>query len=133
MTTNIRVIFPGTKVDFHTQEDLNKINLPDCNIDIVSAKGGPETISSRYEEVLAIPGTLERIVQAENEGVHAVVIDCMGDPGVEQGRELVQIPIIGPSRTAMHIASTLGNRFAVITMAEAVNPLVRQQARFYNL
>jgi allantoin racemase len=57
----------------------------------------------------------------------------MGDLGVEQGRELVQIPVIGPSRTAMHIASTLGDRFAVITMAEAVNPLIRQQAKLYNL
>ena len=52
MTKHIRIIFPGSKVDFHTQEDLNKINLPDCNIDIISAKVGPETISSRCEEVL---------------------------------------------------------------------------------
>lgn len=133
MTTHIRVIFPGSKIDFHTQDDLNKINLSGCTIDIVSAKSGPETISSRCEEVLAIPGTLEQIVQAENEGSHAVVIDCMGDPGVEQGRELVKIPVVGPSRTAMHVASTLGDRFAVITMAAAVNPLVRQQAKLNNL
>lgn len=130
---HIRIIFPGSKTNYHTLDDLKNLNLKNIKIDIVNAEVGPETIANRCEEALAIPGTLQQIVRAEKEGVDAVVIDCMGDPGVEQGRELVNIPIIGPSRTSMHIASTLGERFAVITMAEAVNPLVKQQARIFNL
>jgi allantoin racemase len=133
MSAHIRVIFPGRKADFHTQEHLKDFKSCDFKVDIVHAQVGPETIASRYEEALAIPGTLQQICRAEKEGVDAVVIDCMGDPGVEQGRELVRIPVIGPSRISMHVASTLGERFAVITMAEAVNPLVRQQARLFNL
>lgn len=130
---HIRIIFPGSKANYHTLDDLKKLNFSNLKIDIVNAEVGPETISNRCEEALAIPGTLQQIVRAEKEGVDAIVIDCMGDPGVEQGRELVNIPVIGPSRTSMHIASTLGERFAVITMAEAVNPLVKQQAKLFNL
>lgn len=129
----IRIVFPGTSTDFHTQEHLDQIRPSDVTLDIVSARIGPHTIASRYEEAVAIPGTIEQIVLAEQSGVDAVVIDCMGDPGVEQGRELVSIPVIGPSRVAMHVAGILGERFAVITMAEAVNPLVYQQARLYQI
>jgi allantoin racemase len=129
----IRIIFPGLNANFHTKQDIKFLEHDDIHIDIVHSDVGPDSISSRAEEVLAIPGTLQKIVAAEKAGIDAVVIDCMGDPGVAQGRELVSIPVVGPSQTAMSVAATLGDRFAVITMAEAVNPLVRQQARAYFL
>lgn len=129
----IRIIFPGVNPNFHTIADIKHLIREDVEIDVAHTDIGPYSISSRSEEAFAVPGTLQKIVAAEREGIDAVVIDCMGDPGVAQGRELVKIPVIGPSQAAMHVASILGERFAVITMAEAVNPLVWQQAKMYRL
>lgn len=129
----IRIISPVTNTEFHTMANIKELIRPDVDVDIVNISEGPYYISSRTDEALSVPGTLHHIVLAEKEGVDAVVIDCMGDPGVPQGREVVSIPVIGPSQCSMHVASTLGEKFAVITMSEKVNPLVRQQAKIFNL
>lgn len=62
--TYIRITFPGSKKDFHTEKDLKRFNLVGVKLDIMSSTVGPETIASRYEETLAIPGTLQQIVHA---------------------------------------------------------------------
>jgi allantoin racemase len=58
-------------------------------------------------------------VEAEKEGVDAVVSNCMDDPGVEAAREMVSIPVIGPCETSMHFAAMLGHRFSIIGVMEA--------------
>lgn len=133
MIIRIRLIFPGVNTNLYSSASLNYFKSREFEVEIAYSQAGPATIASRYEGAIAIPGVLQQISLAEKEGADAVVVDCMGDPGVEEGRELVHIPVIGPSQTAMHVASTLGERFAVITMTDSVNPLVRQHARLRHL
>jgi allantoin racemase len=58
-------------------------------------------------------------VEAQKDGVDAVISNCMDDPGVEAAREWVSIPVIGPAETSMHIATMLGHRFSIIGVLEA--------------
>jgi allantoin racemase len=67
-------------------------------------------------------------VKAEKEGVDAVIIDCMADPGLDAAREMVTIPVVGPAETAMHVASMLGHRFSVITILDQVAPMFDRHA-----
>ena len=46
-----------------------------------------------------------KVRAAEAEGMDAVIIDCMADPGLDPARELASIPIIGPAQAAMHLAA----------------------------
>lgn len=57
---------------------------------------------------------LHQIVETEQDQADAIIIDCMEDPAVEEGRRLVNIPVIGPGHAAMNLASVLGYRFSVL-------------------
>ena len=126
----IRVVVPVTTEAFaeNALRHYSSAARPDTELSIVHLDKGPASIESAYEAALAVPDTVARIVQAEKEGVEAVVCDCMGDPGVEEARELVSIPVIGPGETAMHVAAMLGHRFCVVHPLERMNPLFDHHA-----
>ena len=61
-----------------------------------------------------LPEILQQITEAEQDKADAVIIDCMEDPGVEEGRRLVNIPVIGPGHAAMTLAAALGYKFSIL-------------------
>lgn len=92
----------------------------DTEMSLATLDRGPASIECRYDEALAVPDVVAKIVQAEQDGVDAVIVDCMGDPGVEAAREKVCVPVIGPAESSMHVASMLGHRFSVVTVVDAL-------------
>ena len=67
-----------------------------------------------------LPEILQQMLEAEQSGMDAVIVDCMEDPGVEEGRRLVDIPVIGPGHAALNLAVTLGYRFSILYPLEQV-------------
>ena len=55
------------------------------------------------------------------------------DLGVDGGRSLVDIPVVGPCEAMFHIAAQLGDRFGVICYHESVIPRQITQTRFYGM
>lgn len=126
----IRVIAPLTSKEFEamTLEELSPAARPDTEISVVALDKGPASIESAYEEALAVPDTVAKIVQAEKDGVDAVIIDCMGDPGLDAAREVVSIPVVGPAESSMHIAAMLGHKFSVVTVLDRLIPFFDHHA-----
>ena|SRR5687768_8634458 len=60
------------------------------------------------------PEILEQVMMAERSGMDAVIVDCMEDPGVEEARRLVRIPVVGPGHAAMSLAAMLSYRFSIL-------------------
>ena len=56
---------------------------------------------------------LAAVVQGERDGFDAVVIACCSDPGLEDAKELVSIPVTAPMEAAVATGLALG-RLAVI-------------------
>jgi len=81
---------------------------------------GPSTIESMTDEYEYIPGVLEVVTYAEENGYDAVVTGCFGDPGIDAARELVTIPVVAPGETSMLVAAMLGYQFSIITPLESV-------------
>lgn len=98
-------------------------------IDIVDIEEGPISIESAYEEYLSIPGTVERVVQAEKDGYDGVILGCYGDPGIDAIREMVKIPVVGPGETSMVMAAMLGHKFSIITVMGSVVPSLEKLAK----
>ena len=127
---NIRVICPVTSrkiVDITSQQYIAAAR-PDAQISVVTLESGTPSIESRYERALAAPGVVARAIEAENQGIHAVVADCMEDPGVDEAREMVSIPVVGPAETAMHVAAMLGQQFSIVTVLDSLIPILQAQA-----
>lgn len=130
---HIRVVTPITTPGFTAASDFEPLARPDTTVSQLEIEAGPASIESHFDEALALPDTIAKILAAAREGVDAVVIDCMGDPGMEAGREATDILVLGPAQTAMHLAALLGHRFSIVTVLDAVVPLLEDLAGKYGL
>src|SRR5437016_14656805 len=72
-------------------------------------------------------------LQPEREGFDAAVPLGTLDLGVDGGRSLVDIPIIGPCEAMFHIAAQLGDRFGIICYHESTIPRQIVQTRLYGM
>jgi len=134
-TIRVRIVIPvvGEKWVAHVMEAYSRFTRPGTQISTVTLDKGPFSIESGYDEALAVPNLLFKVRTAQEEGMDAVLIDCMGDPGLEPAREAVFIPVIGPAQISMHLAAALAHRFSVITVLKQTIPLVQRQLQGYGL
>ena len=107
---------------------MNGIRLSHSKLD-----NGPASIESTFDEALAQPDTLIKILEAEQEGCDAVVINCLGDPALNPAREIVNIPVVGPCQAAMHLANMLGDNFAIVSVLDNVRLLLEHLSAKYGL
>lgn len=99
---------------------------PGVEVGMAENANGPASIESAYEEYLSVPGAFEVARTAEADGYDAIILGCFGDPGLDGLREIVGVPVVGPCEAAMHVACTLGHRFGIVTVLDAVvGPLWR--------
>jgi allantoin racemase len=117
----MRIAYVGPK---HREAALQAFVSPGVTVEARPADRGPASIESLWEEYLSVPGFMEKAVELEREGFDAIVHGCFADPGVDAGRELVSIPVLGSGATSMLVAANLGHRFSIITVLEnVVRPL----------
>ncbi len=133
MTTRIRLITPHITPRPQKLEWLADLAGLGIELSAVNLETGPTSIESEYDAALAAPYVVGRAVEARKDGIDAVVIDCMGDPGLHPAREAVTIPVIGPGETALHVAAMLGQRTGFITVLERIRPLIRARAAIYGI
>ena len=129
----IELITPIVTRGVRTLDDVEPLVRDGLSITHSLLDRGPSSIESRFDEALALPDTVKRALQAEINGASAIVIDCMGDPGLHACREAVSIPVLGAGQTAMHLAGLLGHRFAFITVLDRIRPLVEDLIAAYGL
>lgn len=122
----IRVVTPIVSGGFRDDTPLQGAVPADCELSQVFLRNGPESVESAVDEVLAGPGVIDAALNAESDGVDAIVIDCMLDPALDAAREAVSIPVIGCGEAAMKAAAAQGP-FSVVTV------LQRQERDFRSL
>ena len=130
---HVRIVAPITTFGFRHDDALRSMELPGVVISASQITKGPGSIESEYEAAMSVPDTVARIIEAEREGADAVVIDCMGDPGLRAAREVVRIPVLGPAQTSMHVAAMLGHKFSVITVLRRLHPSFENAATLHGL
>lgn len=131
MSVHIRVVTPIIPTGLTQPSDFEGILGGDDHLSYVEIDRGAASIETELDEMLSAPDTVAKIIAAEAEGVDAVVIDCMGDPGLHAARECVRIPVLGPCETAMNLACTLGHRFSVLAVTGNMRVRFDNQARLY--
>ncbi|SHJ24462.1 allantoin racemase [Dethiosulfatibacter aminovorans DSM 17477] len=87
---------------------------PGTEFDIKYLDFGSESVESVTEQSFAVPEILRIAKKSEEEGFDGIFIDCFADPGVFPSREIVRIPVVGGFIPSMALASTLGERIAIL-------------------
>ncbi len=134
MTFHVRLLTPHVTPRPQKLRELAGLDavLP-VTFSHVGLREGPASIESAFDDALAAPGVVAAALEAEAEGADAVIIDCMGDPGLDAAREAVNIPVLGPGEASMHAAAMLGHSFSVVTILDRVAPILRNHARIYGV
>jgi allantoin racemase len=132
---HIRVINPviTTSWEQETLEAYRSAAGPGTEVSVVTLDWGTPSVEGHVAETLVAPDIIAKTIEAERAGVDAVVVDCMGDPGVQACREAVDIPVVGPAEACMHLAAILGHRFSVLTVVDSLIPVVENQALRYGV
>ncbi len=96
---------------------------PATLVEATNPVDGPASIENDDDELRCIPGLLAQVqAAASRPSAHrpdAYVVACFGDPGLEQARELVDVPVIGIAQAAMHAAALVAGTFSVVTSMSA--------------
>jgi allantoin racemase len=105
----------------------------EVEVGIVSVKATPYYIGNAPDLLgLAVPPFVDAFREAEKQGYDAVVPLGTLDLGVDAGRSVVDIPVVGPSESMLHIGAMLGRRFGIIVYDDFVWPLIyRMIDRFH--
>lgn len=130
---HIRLITPHISPRPEKLEGLEHLRRDDLEFSQVRLDFGPSSIECEYDDALASPYIVGRAMEAEGDGADAVIIDCMGDPGLHAARELVRIPVLGAGETSMHVAAMLGHAFSIITIMDRVRPILERHIRVSGL
>ena len=112
------------------REDVAKsYSTAEIEVGIVSVPPQPFGGLGPAEIQMVAPYYHAGFLQAEREGYDAAVPLGTLDLGVDGGRSLVDIPVIGPSEAMFHIAALLGDRFGVVCYHKSTLPRQVAQTR----
>lgn len=129
----IHIVVPITTPGLSLPEHFHEHASAGTEIVTTLIESGPASIESQFDEAVALPGILTRVVEAERDGADAIIIDCMGDPGLQAAREITSIPVIGPAQAAMHIASMTALNFSILTTGDSVVGMFDDLIRRYGM
>jgi Asp/Glu/hydantoin racemase len=101
---------PGTEFELGFPDDYPGAR---ASVDLTTRNVVPE-----LHHLFQTPTIVRKMVWAEQQGFDAVLMSNTFDPGVEAGRQAVQIPVIGVLRTTLHVGATLTSAIVVIVPLE---------------
>ena len=128
---NVHVITPIIEDSFPPLEDVMPMEDAGIRLRTTMLDDGPRNIESPDDAARAVPDTVRKCVEAEKAGADAIVIDCMCDPGLQEARCEVSIPVIGPMEASLHAAAMLGEKISIVTVLDSVAPMMTQIAGRY--
>ncbi len=103
------------------------VAAPDVAIVGATASRGPPMIIDPVALAAAAPQVVE-IGVAQGAGFAGVIIGAFGDPGIDDLRQRVNIPVVGIAEAAMLAASAGDRRFGVATTTPALAPAIDARA-----
>ncbi|MGU3575094.1 aspartate/glutamate racemase family protein [Brucellaceae bacterium C25G] len=101
-----RVAFKGTVIEAHNPSST------------------PASIEGYADEAMSVPAILDMIRKSEKNGVAAHVIACFDDPGLAAAREVAIGPVVGICQAGVQVASTIANRFSIVTTLPRSVPVI---------
>lgn len=109
---------PWTDIADDVEDDLRALRRPGIEIDYVTTGAGPTHVHSERDELEASPhvvATARRVAAAYD----AVIVDCTGDPGVEDARAVIDVPIVGAGE-AMRWAAERSPQPSIVVTGDAL-------------
>lgn len=95
------------------EKEALRVALPGTSITTVTAPFGVAYIETPAEAAVAAYATLDLLAQHQS-GHDAAIIAAFGDPGIMEAKEILPIPVVGLTESALASAFLLGGRFSIV-------------------
>ena len=131
----IKVINPNTTATM-TEEikaAARAAAAPGTEIIAVTSPAGPVSIEGHYDEAVSVIGVLQEIDAGEIQEIDGYIIACFGDPGLLACREIARGPVLGIAEAAMHMATFISTRFAIVTTLARTRIIAEHLVRSYGM
>ena len=92
---------------------------------------GPSIITNEVALDAAAKQVVTVGVGLASEGVHALIVSAFGDPGLEELRDRVGIPVAGIAEAGMAEAARCGRKFSIITTTPELEASIRRKVSQY--
>lgn len=109
---------------------LSTFVAPGTTIAVEPLEDGPPAIESLPDIALVAAALIREVPRWRRGGFDAVVIGCFSDPGLAALRDLIDVPVVGPGASSVHLAAQFGDRFGVLSSEPTPKGL---HARFRSL
>jgi allantoin racemase len=94
---------------------LSAIASPGISVVVEPLDDGPPAVES-LSDVALVASELIRCVPRWRDGNYdAIVVGCFSDPGLSALRDLIDLPVVGPGASSVHLAVQFGERFGVLS------------------
>jgi Asp/Glu/hydantoin racemase len=117
-----------------TTEDENLLNahgrlleghFPELQVESRCIDDQPKGIYDEESSALALPKIVELGKEMEREGVKAIIVSCADDPGVEELRKIVTIPVVGAGSSCASVALSCGGKIGTLGIRERAPGIMR--------
>ena len=98
---------------------------PDTRLTMQTAEFGVAYIETRFEALIGAYATAQLAAQ-HHAGHDAVIIAAFGDPGLAGLREVLPVPVLGLTESALASACLLGQRFSIIAISQRIQAWYRE-------
>ena len=118
------------------EKGYNSVKGPDTEVVVATLNKGLSEL-----EQLSYPGLrflndrqiLKEVIDASKKDFDAILITCYLDPALMAARQMVSVPVVGMSEASMHLASLMGNSFAIVTSDPAYIPEMEENIKKYGM
>jgi|TARA_Y100000294_G_scaffold104507_1_gene97149 allantoin racemase len=133
VTREIRLLVPVHVEGMRLEEDVQQFAGRGARVSVAIFAKSAINEEGLLDEFIAVPEMVRLALEADGEGVDALIIDCMGDTGLAEMREAVAIPVYGPTQTSMAFTSALRQEFSFLTMLAEHHAEIAKLAKKYEL
>ena len=128
---DLKIVLPVIKSEDilnTTESQINSLDLGKVNYDIEFLEKGTSSIEGYYDETFNAPEVV-KVIEDSEENFDAAIVHCFVGPGVKGAREKVDIPVIHPGETAIHLASLSSKYFSIIDILERTHFVIKNVVR----
>ena len=98
---------------------------PGTQITMQTAAFGVAYIETRFEALIGAYATAQRAAD-HHAGHDAVIVAAFGDPGLAGLREVLPVPVLGMTESALATACLLGHRFSIVAISQRIQAWYRE-------
>ncbi len=102
------------------------------DITVVTAALGVAYIETRFEALIGAYATAQAAAE-HHEGHDAVIVAAFGDPGLAGLREVLPVPVLGLTESALATACLLGHRFSIVAISQRIQAWYREVVESHGL